>query len=114
MGFAQETETINTENYTLYKPSKTDAVLVLFGGFGENAAGIESEFPISELAISKNIAVAYLNYNRKIFLQDEEKAQLAAMLQELMASNGFIYEYELHWWIVQWGSIGFIDKQLLN
>ncbi|MGO4912028.1 hypothetical protein [Leeuwenhoekiella sp. W20_SRS_FM14] len=84
---AQEPETFNTENYILYKPSKTDAVLMLFGGFGEDGVGIENEFPITDLAISKNVAVVYLNYNRKIILQDEEKTQLAAMLQTLISSN---------------------------
>ena len=84
---AQEAEALTTADYTLYKPQQTDAVLVLFGGFGENAAGIENEYPITDLALSKNVAVAYLNYNRKIFLQEEEKAQLAQMLQNLIASN---------------------------
>lgn len=85
--FAQEVEAVNTETYTLYKPSTTEAVLVLFGGIGENAAGIENEYPITDLALSKNVAVAYLNYNRKIILQEEEKAQLAQMLKNLIAAN---------------------------
>ncbi|RKS42563.1 hypothetical protein BC962_3230 [Gillisia mitskevichiae] len=89
--FAQENgkhkNLIETESYNLYKPNNTDAVLLLFGGFPEDALGIENEFPITHLANEKNIAVVYLNYNRKLWLEDKEKSKLAASLQELFSLN---------------------------
>ena len=54
LNFAQENgvqkKLIETESYNLYKPDTTDAVLLLFGGYPEDAAGIENEFPITDLA----------------------------------------------------------------
>lgn len=88
--FAQEisnTNLIETESYNLYKPDNTEAVLILFGGFPETAAAIENGFPITDLALEKNVAVAYLNYNRKIWLEDEEKMQLANSLREIFKKN---------------------------
>jgi hypothetical protein len=91
LNFAQENgvqkNLIETESYNLYKPDTTDAVLLLFGGFPEDAADIENEFLITDLADEKNVAVAYLNFNQKIWLEEEEKAQLAASLQELFSLN---------------------------
>ena len=93
INFAQEIEVnknlIENENYNLYKPDNTQAVLLLLGGFSEDGAGIENEFPITALANEKNVAVAYLNFNRKIWLEEDEKAQLALSIQELFTSNSF-------------------------
>lgn len=91
INFAQEKGTqknlIATEFYNLYKPDTTEAVLILFGGFTETADGIENEFPITNLAIDKNVAVAYLNYNRKLWLGEDEKIQLANSIQKMITSN---------------------------
>lgn len=91
MNFAQENgieiNLIETESYNLYKPDITEKVLILFGGFPETAVNIENEFPITDLAIDKNVAVAYLNFNRKLWLEEEEKIQLANSLQEMISSN---------------------------
>ena len=93
LNFAQEIgvqkNLIETESYNLYKPDTTDAVLLLFGGYPEDAAVIENEFPITDLANDENVAVAYLNYNRKLWLEEEEKALLAVSLQELFTNNNF-------------------------
>lgn len=90
--FSQENEVqknlISTENYNLYKPDNSEAVILLFGGFPESAADIENAFPITDDANSKNIAVAYFNYNRKLWLKDAEKIQLANDIQEMIISNG--------------------------
>lgn len=91
MNFAQENgiqiNLIETDSYNLYKPDITEKVLILFGGFPETAVNIENEFPITDLAIDKNVAVAYLNFNRKLWLEEEEKIQLANSLQEMITSN---------------------------
>ncbi|SDS68606.1 hypothetical protein SAMN04487764_2799 [Gillisia sp. Hel1_33_143] len=91
LNYAQEAKgnnsLIENEDYNLYKPINTQGVLLLFGGFPENAEGIENEFQITNLAIEKNVAVAYLNFNRKLWLEEDEKEQLALSLQELFTSN---------------------------
>src|SRR5690606_28595635 len=88
--FAQEKanqhQQIETVFYNLYKPENTEAVLILFGGFPETAADIENGFPITALANDKNVAVAYLNFNRAIWLEEEQKAQLANSIQEIFTS----------------------------
>lgn len=75
-------------DYQLYKPvQKAKAVLILFGGFPENAEDIKREFKILELAKLHNIAVIFSNYNRKIWLETQEKHKLAAQLQKIIADN---------------------------
>ncbi len=61
--------------------------ICVFGGFPESAADIENAFPITDLANNKNIAVAYLNFNRKLWLEEEEKVQLANDIQKMFTSN---------------------------
>ncbi|MBZ9629693.1 hypothetical protein LB465_02795 [Salegentibacter sp. LM13S] len=78
---------ISTEKYNLYKPDSSEAVILLFGGFPESAADIENAFPITDYATNENIAVAYLNFNRKIWLKEEEKVQLANDIQEMITVN---------------------------
>ncbi len=91
LNFAQENELqkelIENESYNLYKPDTTEAVLLLFGGYPEDAVGIENEFPITDIALEKKVAVAYLNFNRKLWLEEEEKSSLAVSIQELFTLN---------------------------
>lgn len=91
LNYAQEAKgnnsLIENEDYNLYKPINTQGVLLLFGGFPEDAEGIENEFQITDLANEKNVAVAYLNFNCKLWLEEDEKEQLALSLQELFTSN---------------------------
>ena len=94
--FAQENgiqkKLIKTEDYNLYKPATIEAVLILFGGFPETAESIEKEFPITDLAIDNNVAVVYLNFNRKLWLEEEEKTQLTISIKEMIASNNLPLE----------------------
>lgn len=79
---------VKTEDYELIKPrSKIDGVLVLFPGFPENPDIIEREFPISRIATSKNIAVAFMEFNQKIWLKEEEKVQLTKVLEGMFSDN---------------------------
>ena len=76
------------EDYQLYKPSKgVKAVLILFGGYPEVAKDIKREFKILELAKKNNIAVVFLNYNKKLWLEENEKFQLAEKLQKIIENN---------------------------
>ena len=80
-------ETI-TEDYELYKPAKkAKAVLILFGGYPEEAKDIKREFKILELAKQNDIAVIFSNYNKKLWLEDRKKRQLAKQLQDIITNN---------------------------
>ena len=77
-----------TNDYELYKPNKTiKAVLFLFGGYPETASAIKREFKILELAKVNKIAVVLLNYNKRLWLEKEEKYELAKQLQTIIELN---------------------------
>ena len=79
---------IKKEDYELYKPTKKiNAVLVLFGGYPEVSEDIKREFKILEIAKKNNVAVIFSNYNKKLWLEKNEKYQLAKRLQEIIESN---------------------------
>jgi Lipase (class 3) len=81
-------EEIIKESYELSKPAgNIKKVLVLFGGFPENAAEIKREFKIHELAKQNNLAVLYMNYNQKLWLEQTEKQKLAEQLQSIFKEN---------------------------
>lgn len=80
-------EVIN-ENYELVKPTNSiKKVLVLFGGFPEKPEDIKREFKILELAKKNNLAVIYMNYNQKLWLEENEKQKLAEQLQNIFLDN---------------------------
>ena len=81
------TEIIN-EDYELYKPNKEiKGVLILFGGYPENADDIKREFEILDIARENKIAVLLSNFNQKLWLEESEKHQLAKKLQDLIIQN---------------------------
>lgn len=83
-----EFQSITTENYELSKPTQnTKKVLVLFGGYPEKPENIKREFTIQALAMENNIAVLYMNYNQKLWLEEPEKQQLAELLQKIFAEH---------------------------
>lgn len=81
-------EDIINEDYELHKSSKNaNGVLVLFGGFPESAKDIKREFKILENAENHNISVLYMNYSRKIWLEQDELSQLSEQLQDIFKVN---------------------------
>ncbi len=83
-----EFQEIINENYELVKPiENTKKVLILFGGFPEKPIDIKREFNIIEIAKQNNIAVLYMNYNQKLWLEDVEKQKLASILQKIFIEN---------------------------
>ncbi|MEL0645097.1 hypothetical protein V6251_11940 [Olleya sp. Ti.3.14] len=79
---------IITTHYQLYKPTqKAKAVLILFGGFPEQAEDIKKEFKILEHAKKNNIAVLLSNYNQKLWLDTQDKQQLTTRLQNAITDN---------------------------
>ena len=76
------------EDYELYTPNKEiKGVLILFGGYPENADDIKREFQILEIARENSIAVLLSNFNQKLWLEESEKYQLAKELQNIVIEN---------------------------
>ncbi len=83
-----EFQEITDDNYELSKPTENiKKVLVLFGGFPENPEDIKREFKILESAKKNGIAVTYMNYNQKLWLEKNEKQKLAESLQKIFIEN---------------------------
>ena len=84
LGFTE----IIKNDYELYKPDQeVKAVLILFGGYPENTEDIKREFKILDIARKNNIAVLLSNYNQKLWLEENEKHQLAQGLQNIIVEN---------------------------
>lgn len=76
------------EDYELYKPNnEIKGVLILFGGYPENADDIKREFQILDIARENSIAVLLSNFNQKLWLEESEKHQLAKKLQNIIIEN---------------------------
>lgn len=76
------------EDYELYKPNKEiNGVLILFGGYPENADDIKREFQILDIARQNSIAVLLSNFSQKLWLEESEKYQLAKKLQNIIIEN---------------------------
>lgn len=83
-----EYEQISTAECQLYKPNrKPSAVLVLFGGFPEDAEDIKREFKILEKAKEHEIAIVCSNYNQKLWFEENELDELARQLQRIFTDN---------------------------
>jgi len=83
-----ETLSVINEEYELDKPAlNINGVLILFGGYGEPAAGIKNEFEIQELAQENKVSVLYMNYNRNLWMEETEKDSLAQKIQEIFKEN---------------------------
>ncbi|MDO6761856.1 hypothetical protein Q4566_16740 [Tamlana sp. 2_MG-2023] len=83
-----EYQEIIKDDYVLNKSTTNiKAVLVLFGGFPENAEDIKREFKILEIAKNNNISVLYMNYNRKLWLEKNELLQLSEKLENIFKTN---------------------------
>ncbi|TLF45292.1 hypothetical protein [Maribacter aurantiacus] len=76
--------TYKTTEYELEQPSiKSEAVLVLFGGYPEDSEDIRREFRILEDAKRNKIAVVYSNYNQKLWFTENELTNLSNQINEI-------------------------------
>ena len=79
---------INKNEYELHLPNdKIKTVLMLFGGYPENAEDIKREFNILEKAQQHDIAVVLMNYNQKLWLDENEKSDLAQKIQAIFIKH---------------------------
>ena len=76
------------DDYVLNKPLKNiKGVLILFGGYPEDANAIKQEFKILEQAKAENVAVLYMNYNRKLWLEQKERVLLSEQIQNIIKTE---------------------------
>ncbi|MCP9763050.1 hypothetical protein [Lacihabitans soyangensis] len=79
---------VRKENYVLnFSSNDIKKVLILFGGFGEKPEDIKREFNILEIAKENNTALIYMNYNQKLWLEENEKRELSGQLQKIFQVN---------------------------
>lgn len=80
-----KTESFLTEDYEIIKPVKNSkAVLILFPAYGDDIESTKAEFNIMEDAKNKEIALIYMNYNDKLWLEDSDKKLLGKNLQDIL------------------------------
>jgi len=83
-----EFQVVIKDDYELFKPTKSlESVLVLFGGYPEKAEDIKREFKILDTAKENGIAVVFMNYNQKLWLEENEKQKLAEQLHNIFEEN---------------------------
>lgn len=83
-----EFQDILKDGYELNKPTQNiSAVLVLFGGYPEKPKDIKREFKILEEAKKNGISILYMNYNRKLWMEQDEKLKLAEQLQSIFKAH---------------------------
>ena len=80
--------THKTEHYELLLPkAERTGVLILFGGFPGNPDVIKREFKIVAPAMEAGVAVALMEFNRRFWLEEDEKTKLAAIINRMFAEN---------------------------
>ncbi|MEO0338545.1 MAG: hypothetical protein AAF242_04955, partial [Bacteroidota bacterium] len=79
---------ISTEDYEIILPKeKLKGLLILFGGFPETPTDIRREFQIEAPSLAKGIGLLYMRFNQRLWLEQEEKEQLAQVLEEAFQSH---------------------------
>lgn len=81
-------ESSNTNDYELLLPSgEQKGVLILFPGFPETPARIKQEFKIVEPALKKGIALVFMKFNQRLWLDTQEKFRLASTFNQLFGQH---------------------------
>lgn len=79
---------IISEQYELYIPKGVvKAALFLFGGFAQKAEDARREFDLIAEATASDIALVLWNSNKQLWLEEQEKAQLADSLRDIIQMN---------------------------
>lgn len=83
-----EYQHISNIKYEMYKPlTKPKALLILFGGYNETIVDIKREFKILDKAKENNIAVVYVNFNMKLWLEESDFNELSEIFQNILTEN---------------------------
>lgn len=78
---------ITTSDYELYPCRKSNSTLVLFPGGGNSTEDIRTEFNIIEEARQNGISTLLMNFNRHLWLHEEETKELANKLESIFEEN---------------------------
>lgn len=73
-----------TTDYELHLVPNSKALLLLFPGGGHVAKHIKEEFKILPSAEVAHVSVALMNFNRHLWIVEDEAEQLATVLQQLI------------------------------
>lgn len=79
---------VQTEEYELIKSSLDSALLIIFPGGGASIEDTKEAFQISEKAPRNGISVLFMNFNRKLWIEDSDSEYLREIIEDLMAENG--------------------------
>ncbi|WP_165731230.1 hypothetical protein [Polaribacter sp. 20A6] len=86
-------ETFITDDFEIIKPIEdSKAVLILFGGFGEKAADIKREFQVLDIAKKNQISLVLMNYSNKLWLEENDKKNLATLLQNTLEKHNLSHK----------------------
>lgn len=80
-------DSITTKDYHLYLPSNAKQVLVLFPGGGATAKDIAANFDIVAPAPQEKIALFLMNFNRHLWVEQDEQEQLSQLLATALAQH---------------------------
>ncbi|KXX68634.1 hypothetical protein [Flammeovirga sp. SJP92] len=68
----------------IYEAENSNNVLFIFPGFGESIEHIEQHLNIHGKAIANHISIVYIGFNRRLFLEEEEKRALGKRISSLI------------------------------
>ncbi|MDN3620137.1 hypothetical protein QWY81_11795 [Polaribacter undariae] len=86
-------ETFITDDFEIIKPIEdSKAVLILFGGFGEKAVDIKREFQVLDIAKKNQISLVLMNYSNKLWLEENDKKNLATLLQNTLEKHNLSHK----------------------
>lgn len=80
-------DTLVTKDYQLYLPSTAQQVLILFPGGGATAKDIAANFDIVGPAPQQEVAVFLMNFNRHLWISEEEQVQLSELVTNALAKH---------------------------
>ena len=85
--------THETDDYELLMPKeKPSEVLILFPGFPETPDVVKREFKIVAPATEAGVAVALMKFNRKLWLDKQDKTKLAEIINRMVEENDLAKE----------------------
>ena len=75
-------EIIKTSQFELIKVDKQNGLLILFPCFPCDIENTKNEFNIAEISVKNGISILYMNLNRRLYLEEAEKQNLAELLTQ--------------------------------
>ena len=76
-----------TDAYTWLRAKNQEAVLILFPCFPCDNENTLSEFPIQKKALANGVSLLLMNYNKKLYLSEEEKEELAKQITHVLEKH---------------------------